>query len=384
MNIRPIIASALIAVIKLLDFVVPKDKRLLLFGSHATKYVGGNSKALFDFVRSLDSTPFYCYFVSTHPTDDYAYLHPRSFRFLKVFLRAKTILVTHGLGDMGRVRPSRRKNVIFLWHGQGPKADGFASRRFTAVKLRKLDDMMRGVTAFLTCSRLDSYIRAYDHALHPMQIQPLGFPRCDFLTDNTLWEERIPSLLNNLPDYEKVVLYAITWRSDGEGTFFPFDDFDVGGLEEWSASHGILLLVRPHVNDNTVIEETLHVRNISFEVLNDVMKILPEVDLLITDYSSIQTDFLLLDRPIIYVPYDLDEFQEREGLCYPDYDFWTPGEKVHSFKEMEKAIERGLEGNDGYAGQRRRVNGLVNEFQKPGASKRVYVYLKQLLGFKVH
>ena len=201
------------------------------------------------------------------------------------------------------------------------------------------------------------------------------------MTDESLWKKKIPSLLSNPPEYKKVVLYAITWRIDGEGIFFPFDDFDVGTLEKWCASHGILLLIRSHINDNTAFEESLHVRNISFEVLNDITRILPEVDLLVTDYSSIQTDFLLLNRPIVYIPYDLDEFQEKEGLCYPDYDFWTPGEKVHSFKEMGAAIERGLDGNDVYASQRRRVNGLVNEFQKSGASKRVHAYLKRLLGF---
>ncbi|MGY5862817.1 MAG: CDP-glycerol glycerophosphotransferase family protein, partial [Candidatus Thorarchaeota archaeon] len=296
MNIRSIIVRVIVTGVKLLDFAVPKDKKLLLFGSHSTKYVGGNSKALFHFINSLDTTPFHCYFVTKKPSDDYAYVHPKSLKFLKVFLRAKTILLTHGLGDMGRLRPSGRKNVIFLWHGQGPKADGYASRRFTSAKLRDLDDMMRRVTAFLTCSRLDSYIRAYDHALHPRQIQPLGFPRCDFLTDESLWKKKIPSLLSNPPEYKKVVLYAITWRIDGEGIFFPFDDFDVGTLEKWCASHGILLLIRSHINDNTAFEESLHVRNISFEVLNDITRILPEVDLLVTDYSSIQTDFLLLNR----------------------------------------------------------------------------------------
>ena len=42
--------------------------------------------------------------------------------------------------------------------------------------------------------------------------------------------------------------------------------------------------------------------------LLDINNILPEINLLITDYSSIATDFLLLDRPLLYVMPDYDQF----------------------------------------------------------------------------
>jgi CDP-glycerol glycerophosphotransferase len=300
-----------------------------------------------------------------------------------LFLRAKTLLVTHGLSDIGRLRPSSRKYVIYLWHGQGPKADGHASKAFNAKMLRKLDKSMENATAFLTCSRLDSYMRAYALALKPTQILPLGYPRCDYLLNQSLWSDIIPSLYSDLPQYDKVLLYAITWRKEGNALFFPFDDFTWKDLEYWCRDQKILLLIRPHVNverdEEREIPESRYIRSLTFEMLNDIMYILPKVDLLITDYSSIQTDFLLLNRPIVYIPYDLDEFRKTEGFCYPEYDFWSPGEKVNTFASFKGAVERGLIGDDAFEDQRLIVNKLVNEYQTPGATERVYRYLVKLL-----
>jgi CDP-glycerol glycerophosphotransferase (TagB/SpsB family) len=367
-------------IIRTLDFVWPKKKNLLLFGSHGTRYIGGNSKVMFDYIRQLESQPFDCYYLTANPPKGEEYLNRISLRSIRLFLRAKTILLTHGLGDMGILRPSQRKNVIYLWHGQGPKADGYASRRWKEDKLRELEKTMIKATAFLTCSRLDSYIRAYGHTLHPRQILPLGFPRCDFLTSGEDRESILPRILDDLPPHNKVALYAITWRNEGDARFFPFDDFDTELLEEWCKDNRILLLIRPHVNETTVIEESKFVRFVPFDLLIDVIELLLEVDILITDYSSIQSDFLLLDRPIIYVPYDLEDFKVQEGFCLPDFNFWAPGEKVLSFSEFMNSIQQITLGNDTFSDQRRRVNLIVNEYQTPGASDRVYKYLRSLLG----
>ena len=39
-------------------------------------------------------------------------------------------------------------------------------------------------------------------------------------------------------------------------------------------------------------------------------------DLLITDYSSVYFDYLLLDRPLIFVPVDLEEYIETRGYFW--------------------------------------------------------------------
>ena len=369
--------------IRYLDKIWPKDSRILLFGSRGGNYPSGNSKAVFEYIQELDDTPFECYFALSEQSDnpDYVRIRRPSFKTIRLFLRAKTILMTNSLGDFGNFRPSKRKNVIHLWHGQGPKADGYASKKFNEEMLRDSEHWHSYTTAFLTCSRLDSYMRAYAHALHPTQILPMGYPRCDYLLDKTRWKSKISTIYDDLPDFEKVVLYATTWRTDGLVRYFPFEDFSHDKLEEWCAVNKILLLVRSHEADGRKVEESPHVRNLSFDLQPDVAEILPEVDLLVNDYSSIQSDFMLLGRPMVFVPYDLDEFLTMQNFCYPNYDFWCPGEKVYTFKDFKESIEEALSGNDPHSEQRKLVNSLINEYQTPEATQRVYDYLLHLLGF---
>ena len=61
-------------------------------------------------------------------------------------------------------------------------------------------------------------------------------------------------------------------------------------------------------------------------------------DLLITDYSSIFFDFLLLDRPIVFFPYDLEQYLSQDRAMYFDYEIMTPGPKCRTYDELELQI----------------------------------------------
>lgn len=379
-----ILNKMIYSAIRFLDYIWPKDSTIMLFGSRGGHYPAGNAKAVFNHILALTDTPFKVYFALAEESNDPNHVRIRkpSLRTILLFLRAKTLLMNNSLGDFGNFRPSRRKNVIHLWHGQGPKSDGYASRKFNEEMLQDSEHWHRYTTAFLTCSRLDSYMRSYAHVLHPRQILPLGYPRCDFLFNEESGKSKLGEVFNDLPEYDKVILYAPTWRTYGPIRFFPFDDYSYEELKSWSKRKRILVLIRSHEADSTKIEESDYIRNLHFEIQPDVSEILPEVDVLVNDYSSIQSDFLLLNRPIVYVPYDLDIFLKNQNFCYPNYDFWCPGEKVSTFEGFKKAIEDALWGEDQYSEQRVLVNGLINEFQKPNATQRVYRYLLGLLGFE--
>ena len=72
------------------------------------------------------------------------------------------------------------------------------------------------------------------------------------------------------------------------------------------------------------------------------------MDILITDYSSIAYDFLLLDRPIIFFDYDREIYERNMGGFLFDYDEFTPGIKVKNQDELISAIKE----KDSYKEQR--------------------------------
>lgn len=54
---------------------------------------------------------------------------------------------------------------------------------------------------------------------------------------------------------------------------------------------------------------------------------------MISDYSSIAYDFVLLDRPIVFYCPDLEEFIEREDSLNYDYMEYSPGPKTKDWSE---------------------------------------------------
>jgi CDP-glycerol glycerophosphotransferase (TagB/SpsB family) len=61
-------------------------------------------------------------------------------------------------------------------------------------------------------------------------------------------------------------------------------------------------------------------------------------DLLITDYSSVFFEYLLLDRPILFYAPDLQDYTKDRG-CYLDYEA-LPGEIVTEPAKIGAAVER--------------------------------------------
>ena len=94
-------------------------------------------------------------------------------------------------------------------------------------------------------------------------------------------------------------------------------------------------------------------------------------DCLVTDYSSIYFDYLLLDRPMIFVDCDLGEYKKARGLVFNDYNFWTPGPKVKTFSDFCREFKTCLENNFYYHKERNLINKLINENLDNNSSKRV-------------
>ena len=56
-------------------------------------------------------------------------------------------------------------------------------------------------------------------------------------------------------------------------------------------------------------------------------------DLLVTDYSSIYIDYLLTEKPIVFLPYDKEQYLEGRGMNF-GYDEVTPGPKPETMRSF--------------------------------------------------
>jgi len=137
-----------------------------------------------------------------------------------------------------------------------------------------------------------------------------------------------------------------------------------------------LTIFRFHLQnqEQTRFVETKHIRFINEDKFEDIMTVLNNFDLLVTDYSSMYIDYLLLDRPIVFLPYDLSDYSKKRGFNF-DYNLVTPGEKVtDTCEHFCDVIQHNLEKPELGSKERTRVNHFFNSARNSNR-ERVYQYI---------
>jgi CDP-glycerol glycerophosphotransferase len=241
---------------------------------------------------------------------------------------------------------SRGARLLNLWHGvplkaiefdvgQGPLGRVYRSGPWSPLRLAFLDrfkrpDLVVSPSRFLTERCFTSAFRVgADRCVE------VGYPRTDPLFDAEGRSE-VAARLGLAAEVEAattVIGYFPTWRDDGRDFLgdagFSFDD-----LDRHLAAAGRFLVFKAHPNFGDLVPRGRrwgHVAVLDPSIdLNDV---LPLCDVLVTDYSSVAFDFLLLDRPIVYFLPDHDRYVDRRNLYFEVEDM-TAGPVVTTVDEL--------------------------------------------------
>nr|WP_251000924.1 glycosyltransferase [Escherichia coli] len=147
------------------------------------------------------------------------------------------------------------------------------------------------------------------------EIKELGYPRIDRTINLSSERKEYIRRKINANVYDKVVLYAPTWRGiHGKATL------DIEKLKndlEKLADQDCHIVFRGH----HMIEKLVSEQNISGITIVpseiDTNELLGAIDILITDYSSIAFDFFVMNRPVIYYAYDIEQYNNERGLYFP-------------------------------------------------------------------
>ena len=241
---------------------------------------------------------------------------------LWAYLRAEAVLFTHGL--YGSPRPAPRKPVVNLWHGDGPKD----------IRPAKEVGGHIASTYFVGSTRLFSDFQAAAFGVPSGRVLLTGNPRTD-----QLWRPFAADTLARLGITGDFVVWMPTFRRaravgavrarahDGPaaGDGHP----ELAGLLRGLERRGLQLVVKPHPLDAdrrdwagavTVTEEDL------VRAGTSLYAVLGASAGLVTDYSSVWVDYLLLDRPMAFLVTDRHRYDRQ--LFPPDVLDWVPGEVV--------------------------------------------------------
>lgn len=364
---------------RLLDWLLPKKSHIWAFSTHhlhAGRFIE-NQRAVFEYVKA-DPNIRKLVFYRGQPEDwkiegavNYQAVKHGSVRALWLLARCQVILLTHSIAmdfslrwNDGRfaVLPlsQRRRVIVNLWHGVALKRLLFAANSATLQHTDRVayrTQERKHYAGLIASSDIDSYaMAAMFYPLNYQQVWLTGLPRNDFLSQA---EEQLPryiqdslGLIRQIKQGKKLIVYAPTYRQTSVSEtahYYQFEQAEIDALKCLLQENNAVLGYRPHYFKNSEQYFNLDrfidnefIFDVSQAVVPEYSALARELDVLVTDYSSVYIEALYLNKPVICFGYDIEHYRTQEdGLLY-DMDFAFPGPIIKTFGDLLQAMQSRL------------------------------------------
>jgi len=399
--------SALVATVFFLplSLVIPKKKgRIVVIGrEHGT--FSDNAKHFFLFLQGNTNSVFSTVFLSSnrktiaqlrrHFLPCLFYPSPRGLYWL---LTAEFIIMDSAEWiSGGKFQLTAGSKLIQLWHGAPLKEIELPlhQRRLQRLSFlyrlvlqaqKKIIGRYPDYYALVSTSELFTQ-KAFSSAFRARHFVESGYPRNDAILDaqedsrrnSSLWIncdlQALQMIDNARSNNLRIILYAPTFRSNLSS---PFSDniLSLQTLNNFAEDYNILLVMKLH----PLMAKQFHIDNLSHIIHYapecDIYPALSLIDCLVTDYSSIYFDYLFLDRPIIFFPYDFDHYIADERKLLFDYIDMAPGLLCKTQVELQAALSK--PDTEYWKAQRREVRNKVFDHLDDKAGKRLYDFVRDL------
>lgn len=302
---------------------------------------------------------------------------------MKALALCKWYIYDHNnLYDIHNLKIKKTQRITYLCHGYA----GF-KRPKGAVDRKLGDDIIN--TGEIPAQG------TYDFNGKDVNVQILGFSRLDWFYSNL---EEVKIKINNkykLNEFDTVILWMPTFRKSislelseeylDNGTGLPLlDTLDkYKKFNEYLKKKNCLCILKLHhlQAEMEIFKENLSniliVRDTDLAKLEvQLYQFIPLADALITDYSSVSTDYMLLNKPIIYILDDYEEYNKSRGV-YPDNAIeLMPGDHVYDIGQLEKSVDKVVDKIDDHKEERNKLLKGFHKYQDGNSSKRILDYLK--------
>ena len=328
-HLRDSIARTVTLFFSGINRLIPKDPNRILF--YTNTGIKDNLKAMLDnMAKTPDGYRLICSCDSTAGLP-YGVTAISNFKGLFAFLRSGTVFYYNGKIP---IKPAPKQTVVNLWHGIPLKKIG-----------RMLDDKdIDFATHYLAPSLYTGELMQQAFGCTPDKILYNGLPRCDLLFDapsakdacRLLGFDHCDHLIGWMPTFRNAAVSNIN-DSDlksHSATGLPLlhDHKLLQACNELLREKQTLLWIKLHPSetgfpDNGTFSNILIQSDTDFRALNiDYYRLLGSCEALISDYSSVYFDYLLLDRPLGFAIEDIDSYQNSRGFTAKDPIAQMPGE----------------------------------------------------------
>ncbi|WP_175618768.1 CDP-glycerol glycerophosphotransferase family protein [Oceanobacillus kimchii] len=247
------------------------------------------------------------------------------------------------------VKPRKSVQVIQLWHSAGAlKKFGYStidkpygpSRNY----LKHIPIHGNYTKVFVSSNEVIPYF-AEAFNMDSKNIYQLGIPRTDYFFDEKHKLQALYKFQAIFPLHEnkKKVLYAPTYRGGGHNQKHFEMPIDIHKFTEELGEDYLLMI---HLHPYMKYERTKFNSSVIF--IDDdftIEELLIVAHILVTDYSSIIFDFSILEKPMIFFAYDLEEYRAERDFYY-NYEETMPGPIVKTNESLFAAIKQSIDLGD--------------------------------------
>jgi CDP-glycerol glycerophosphotransferase (TagB/SpsB family) len=358
-----------------LSNLIPKDHNLWIIGAWYGKTYNDNSKYLFEYINKTKKNIKIVWLTKNYKV--ITYIKEKGFEVHHFFsplallygFRAGVAIFSSSLTyDLNSWCISEQTKKVQLWHGAGIK------------KIYPLEDCRS--YSLITASSL-AIKKKFEECfgVDKKEIKITGFPRTDGLLQKALFDSSINKTILDLKGAgNKIGIYLPTFRKTSG--FEPLKNFidNQNKINSFFKKQRIHLFIKPHffydINNQLPKLDEIKYSNLHYfyenGIKDDLYSILGLVDFLITDYSSVYTDFLFFDKPIIFTPFDLFRYKNKDQGLYFDYNSVTPGPKAKSWNDVFKYLKDYKKTNSLYKNERQRILTFFHQYKDQNNCERVY------------
>ncbi|BFM34121.1 CDP-glycerol glycerophosphotransferase family protein [Acinetobacter towneri] len=368
-------------IFSILNRFFPKFNIIILFSNN--KESNDNNRALLRKLIDLGVEKKYKIYFFSKDADKYN--HFEKVMYKSAYLAPIYFLVAkYCFYDCGtlKIKPSSKQFVISLWHGIPLKQIGLLVGEQSSTLDRYNDFSKIIVTSpFLN----DIYKRSF--GCSDSQILINGFPRNDFLFNPNY--KKLKKLGINL-DFNKTFLWMPTFRKSIGGRYNDVangSDWDLPIFKSFSDlcdfnkeldNINVQLIIKLHPYSILNLKIPHNLSNITFIRNSDLNKLgiinyefVSCFDGLITDYSSILFDYLLIDKPMAFTVDDIQEYSKGRGFNFSNPEKYLVGEKINNKVEFLRFVNQICAGLDSYSIERSKIREEIHQFIDDKSTERL-------------
>lgn len=258
---------------------------------------------------------------------------------------AKVIFLEDYYNPIYGLKFNGKTKIVQLWHACGCfKKFGLAASGKNDSNSEFFELRAHGAyTNVIGSSTIVANTYSMSFGLEDDKALGIGVPRTDLFFNERKMDRIKKSISQQYPALKNkyIVLYAPTFRGgpqERKHYKIPFDYELMTGLPD---DYHLVIKLHPIVDVNSIkVPEEYKDRVTLLKSSDDVNKWMIFCDLLVTDYSSIIFEYSLLNKPIVYFPYDIDKYYDERGFYYA-YEKYVYGDVALSSYELVKAIRSG-------------------------------------------